>query len=76
LIIWAEKSSPHVIRRLSAILACLAKNGHLSSVVIVKLDRLVLPALDRHQDHFTIKDLFEEGFVQSRVSPASPRSLA
>jgi len=54
LIVWTEKSSSHIVRRLSMILSCLAKYGHLSSVVVVQLDRFVFPTLNGRWNIVTI----------------------
>ncbi len=44
-----------------SVITCLAKYGHLSSVIVVKLDGFVLPALNRSWDIIPVKNLFEEG---------------
>jgi len=64
LIVWMEKSSSHMVRRLSAILSCLAKYGHLSSVVVVQLDHFVFPALNGRWNVVAIQYFLEERSVQ------------
>jgi len=48
LIVWAEKLLPCIGCILFTIFVCVAKNGHLSLIVIVQLDCFVLPSLNSH----------------------------
>ncbi len=50
--------------RFEAVIVRFAKYGHLSSVVVVKLDGFVLPALDCCRNRIPIKNLFKEGSIQ------------
>ena len=64
LIIWTEKMSSCIVHCLSAVLTHLAKYSHLSSIIVVQLDRFVFPALNGCRNIVTIKYLFKEGSVQ------------
>ncbi len=55
---WSSSSSV-----LSSVVACLAKYGHHSSVIIVKLYGFCLPCIDRRWYGFSIKNLLEKRLV-------------
>jgi hypothetical protein len=59
LIVWTVKPSSCAGCLLSSIIACFAKYGHLSSVVVIKLDRFRFPTCNCCWYCFSVKDLLE-----------------